>query len=226
MFIKIYRCMIVLLALGSVLSMSTMKASAHKQPQDTPTLPVLPTLPISTGKEIVLAKQLEPEKPTLLLFVKGNSTLEKQFLANMQKMVAGRPVALRVVSLTKGDEPITKQFNIKETPTVVVFDRRGRETGRSSEASEIQKLAIKASRVARIDWMDEGPAFEEFKKNMPGLRSPNQLPEIMRTMSLEPDIMMAVQSVAGKMHFSDGALPRRQKEMIAAYVSALNKCKY
>jgi alkylhydroperoxidase/carboxymuconolactone decarboxylase family protein YurZ len=48
----------------------------------------------------------------------------------------------------------------------------------------------------------------------------------MRTMSLEPDVMMTVQSVAGKMHFSDGALPRRQKEMIAAYVSALNKCKY
>jgi hypothetical protein len=158
---KIYRCMIVLLALGGVLSMSTLKASAHQQAQDTP------ILPISTGKEIVLAKQLEPEKPTLLLFIKSNSTLEKSFLTNMQKMVTGRPVALRVVSLTKGDEPITKQFNIKETPTVVVFDRRGRETGRSSEAMEIQKLAIKASHVARIDWLEDGPMFDELKKQMP-----------------------------------------------------------
>jgi hypothetical protein len=212
---KIYRCMIVLFALGSALC-----AGAFAQET--------PMTPISTGKEIVLAKQLEPEKPTLLLFIKSNSTLEKQFLANMQKMVTGRPVALRVVSLTKGDEPITKQFEIKETPTVVIFDRRGRETGRSSEAMEIQKIAIKASRVARIDWLEDGPMFDEMKKQMPGLpfKSANQLPEILRTMSLEPEIMMTVQSVAGKMHFSDGALPRRQKEMIAAYVSALNKCKY
>jgi hypothetical protein len=215
---KIYRCMIAVLALGSALC-------AGAFAQETPMTPIAP---ISTGKEIVLAKQLEPEKPTLLLFIKSNSTLEKQFLANMQKMVNGRPVALRVVSLTKGDEPITKQFEVKETPTVVIFDRRGRETGRSSEAMEIQKLAIKSSRVRRIDWLEDGPAFDEIKKQMPGLpfRSANQLPEIMRTMSLEPDIMMTVQSVAGKMHFSDGALPRRQKEMIAAYVSALNKCKY
>jgi hypothetical protein len=208
-----YRSIILLFALGSILGV---RAFA----QD------IPMPPVSTGKEIVLAKQLESEKPTLLLFIKSNSTLEKQFLTNIQKMMDGRPVALRVVSLAKGDEPITKQFAIKETPTVVVFDRRGRETGRSSDAMEIQKLAIHASHIARIDWMEEGPAFEEFKKNMPGLRSPNQLPEIMRTMSLEPDVMMAVQSIANKMHFSDGALPRRQKEMIAAYVSALNKCKY
>ena len=182
--------------------------------------------PISTGEKIVLATQLEPEKPTLFLFIKGSSTLEKSFLVTMQKMVDGRPVALRVVSLTKGDEPIAKQFAVTETPTVLVYDRRGRQTGRSSEATEIQNLAIRASQVARIDWMENGPAFDAFKTKMPGMTSPNQLPGIMRTMSLEPDIMMAMQDIAGKMHFSEGALSRRQKEMIAAYVSALNKCKY
>jgi len=28
------------------------------------------------------------------------------------------------------------------------------------------------------------------------------------------------------MHFSDGALTRAQHEMVASYVSALNKCRY
>jgi hypothetical protein len=38
--------------------------------------------------------------------------------------------------------------------------------------------------------------------------------------------MGLVQELASLMHFSDGFLPRKQKEMIATYVSGLNRCKY
>jgi hypothetical protein len=44
-------------------------------------------------------------------------------------------------------------------------------------------------------------------------------------MSLRPDFMKALME-ASKLHFSDGALTRAQHEMIASYVSALNKCHY
>jgi hypothetical protein len=47
----------------------------------------------------------------------------------------------------------------------------------------------------------------------------------MRTMSLRPDFLQAILS-ASKLHFSDGALSRAQHEMIASYVSALNRCHY
>ena len=51
------------------------------------------------------------------------------------------------------------------------------------------------------------------------------VPEILRTMSLRPDFLAAVDQ-ASRLHFSDGALTRAQHEMIASYVSALNHCRY
>lgn len=48
---------------------------------------------------------------------------------------------------------------------------------------------------------------------------------IMQTMSLRPDFLAAIQA-ASQMHFSDGALTRAQHEMIASYVSAINRCRY
>lgn len=47
----------------------------------------------------------------------------------------------------------------------------------------------------------------------------------MKTMSLRPDFLSAMRD-ASDMHFNDGALTRAQHEMIASYVSALNRCHY
>jgi len=51
------------------------------------------------------------------------------------------------------------------------------------------------------------------------------VPEILRTMSLRPDFLTAIDA-ASRLHFTDGALTRAQHEMIASYVSALNRCRY
>lgn len=51
------------------------------------------------------------------------------------------------------------------------------------------------------------------------------VPEILRTMSLRPDFLQAINE-ASKLHFTDGALTRAQHEMVASYVSALNRCRY
>jgi len=51
------------------------------------------------------------------------------------------------------------------------------------------------------------------------------VPDILRTMSLRPDFLAAINQ-ASTLHFTDGALTRAQHEMIASYVSALNKCRY
>ncbi|MCC2671882.1 MAG: hypothetical protein K0Q72_4353, partial [Armatimonadetes bacterium] len=45
-------------------------------------------------------------------------------------------------------------------------------------------------------------------------------------MSLAPDYLAAINEAARKAHFADGFLTRREHEIIASYVSALNKCKY
>jgi len=49
--------------------------------------------------------------------------------------------------------------------------------------------------------------------------------DIIRTMSLRPDFLAGIMA-ASRLHFSDGALTRAQHEMIASYVSALNRCRY
>ena len=49
--------------------------------------------------------------------------------------------------------------------------------------------------------------------------------EILKTMSLRPDFLAAIQA-ASQVHFTDGYLTRAQHEMIASYVSALNRCRY
>jgi hypothetical protein len=51
------------------------------------------------------------------------------------------------------------------------------------------------------------------------------VPDILRTMSLRPDFLAAIDQ-ASRLHFTDGALTRAQHEMIASYVSALNRCRY
>lgn len=51
------------------------------------------------------------------------------------------------------------------------------------------------------------------------------VPEIVRTMSLRPDFLAAINK-ASVMHFTDGALTVAQHEMVASYVSALNRCRY
>ena len=51
------------------------------------------------------------------------------------------------------------------------------------------------------------------------------VPDILKTMSLRPDFLAGI-SKASMLHFSDGALSRAQHEMIASYVSALNRCHY
>lgn len=63
--------------------------------------------------------------------------------------------------------------------------------------------------------------FERIRATSPSGR----VADILRTMSLRPDFLAAIND-ASRLHFSDGALTRAQHEMIASYVSALNRCRY
>jgi hypothetical protein len=80
--------------------------------------------------------------------------------------------------------------------------------------------------VPRIAWVEEEDAegelatlYAELREGRPGV------PAILRTMSARPDLLAAINQ-AMTMHFTDGALSRAHHEMIASYVSALNRCHY
>lgn len=49
---------------------------------------------------------------------------------------------------------------------------------------------------------------------------------ILKCFSLRPDFLKSVIDFSYALHFSDGHLTRRVKEMIATLVSGLNRCPY
>jgi hypothetical protein len=82
--------------------------------------------------------------------------------------------------------------------------------------------------MARIAWIEDddatgatAEAFATIKKTSLS----GTVADILRTMSLRPDFMLAI-NAASALHFTDGALSRAQHEMIASYVAALNRCHY
>ena len=178
---------------------------------------------ISTGKETALERHLAGEVPTVFVFLRSESTLEQTFLKELRDS-AGKKIAFRVARLKTGQEPIAKQHGISQTPTAIVYDRRGRMVKRSADPSEVREAVKSAGGVMRIDWAMEGdPRFDEVVKILQGRK---QVPGILRTMSLQPEYMRYIHELSVKAHFSDGFLKRRTKELIATYVSALNRCKY
>ena len=53
-----------------------------------------------------------------------------------------------------------------------------------------------------------------------------QVPGIIKCFGARPDFLRSVIALGNTVHFSEGHLSRRHKEMIASYVSYLNRCPY
>jgi len=83
--------------------------------------------------------------------------------------------------------------------------------------------------VARIQWIEDEDATGELGDTYAAWKAANpgrQMPEILKCFSLRPDFLKSLIEFSYPLHFTDGFLTRRQKEMIATYVSALNQCPY
>ena len=82
--------------------------------------------------------------------------------------------------------------------------------------------------MPRIKMVEDGEAdglLAEIYATAKAESTTGVVAEILKTMSLRPDFLAAIQA-ASRMHFRDGALTRAQHEMIASYVSAINRCRY
>lgn len=53
-----------------------------------------------------------------------------------------------------------------------------------------------------------------------------QIPGILQCFGARPDFLQQVIDFSNTVHFSEGHLTRRHKEMLASYVSYLNQCPY
>ena len=191
-------------------------AAAKKLPDDV----------LSDGKETILVDHLRPEAPSIVLFYRPNEEDDRDLEAALRKRATGDPrVGYFEVKLNDLSAPIAKQYEIESTPVAFVYDRNKILLGKAKDLGQIGGLVVKGLHIARIKWVNEDdPKAPEAYRTFGGGQRP--VPEIMKTMSLRPELMEALNDLSQKAHFSDGFLPRKTKEMIASYVSALNKCKY
>ena len=84
--------------------------------------------------------------------------------------------------------------------------------------------------MARIRWVEEteatgdaAAAYGEWLAANPGRPA---VPSILKCFSLRPDFFRDMVAMSDRVHFQDGHLTVRVKEMIATLVSALNQCPY
>jgi len=181
---------------------------------------------VSKGPRFEIKKALTDEGTTIVLFIQDTSNIEQQFLASLEKNLPKSPkVGLDVVRLKDLAAPAAVQYKITATPTAIVYDRFARELARTAQPDEIVAAVRKGQLMGRIKWIDEDDPNAPTVYGGPAAMIKRGLPGIVKTMSLRPDAYKMF-NIMSTMHFSDGFLKRREHEMIAAYVSSLNKCKF
>jgi alkylhydroperoxidase family enzyme len=81
-----------------------------------------------------------------------------------------------------------------------------------------------------IRWVEEDEADGLVAEVYRAWRAANPerdaVPGILKCLSLRPDLLKAMVDLTYPLHFADGHLTRRTKEMIGTLVSGLNQCLY
>lgn len=84
--------------------------------------------------------------------------------------------------------------------------------------------------MARIAWIEDAAATGEVADLYSAWKSANpgrdQMPGILKCFSQRPDVLRHMMSFSYELHFKDGYLLWATKELLATYVSALNRCPY
>lgn len=181
---------------------------------------------LSRGAKLDMKKVLRAEGTTVVLFIQDTSAMELQFLADLEKQITGDPkLTFGVVRLKDVSAPAAQQFSVTATPAAIIFDRFGKEIARTSQPDEIRAAIRKGQLMGRIKWIDEDDPKAPEVYGAPAQALKRGLPGIIKTMSLRPEAVQMM-NIISRIHFTDGFLKRREHEMVAAYVSALNRCKF
>ena len=181
---------------------------------------------VSKGERFEVKQVLKAEGTTVMLFLQDTSVIEQQFLTDLKtQMPKDEKVILNVVRLKALTAPAARQYLITATPTAIVYDRFGRELARTSQPEEIRAGVRKGQLMGRLKWIDEDDPKAQETYSVPPEALKRGMPGIVKTMALRPDAFKMF-NLMSQIHFSDGFLKRREHEMIAAYVSSLNKCKF
>ena len=91
------------------------------------------------------------------------------------------------------------------------------------------KTKTKAKTKTKIAIIEDAQATGEVAAAYDAWRAGSgrtQVPGIIKCFGARPDFLRQVLQFSNTVHFSEGHLSRRHKEMIASHVSYLNRCPY
>jgi hypothetical protein len=111
--------------------------------------------------------------------------------------------------------------NAQEDCRTMMGDKEKRSGANSGDAPEKPDTKIRITEDA--DATGDLAAAHDFWRAGSGRQ---QVPGIIKCFGARPDFLRQVVEFSNKVHFSEGHLTRRHKEMIASYVSFLNRCPY
>ena len=84
--------------------------------------------------------------------------------------------------------------------------------------------------MPHISWIEEleagGPLAEVYRNYLAEHPDKSRVPDVLKCFGHRPDFLKSVIEFSYSLHFADGHLTRRTKEMIATLVSGLNRCPY
>jgi Carboxymuconolactone decarboxylase family len=98
-----------------------------------------------------------------------------------------------------------------------------------SEESMAQPVAQTSKHGTKISITEDAEASGDIASAYDFWRAGSgrkQVPGIIKCFGARPDFLRQVVQFSNTLHFSEGHLSRRHKEMIASYVSYLNRCPY
>jgi hypothetical protein len=102
-------------------------------------------------------------------------------------------------------------------------EKKGSQTSQSGNDTQAKKPATKIRIIEDAEATGETAAAYDFWRAGSGRQ---QVPGIMKCFGSRPDFLRRIIEMGNTIHFSEGHLSRRYKEMIASYVSFLNRCPY
>jgi alkylhydroperoxidase family enzyme len=92
-----------------------------------------------------------------------------------------------------------------------------------------QKVPHSAQTATKIAIIEDAQATGDVAAAYDAWRAGSgrkQVPGIIKCFGARPDFLRQVLQFSNTVHFSEGHLARRHKEMIASHVSYLNRCPY
>jgi hypothetical protein len=99
----------------------------------------------------------------------------------------------------------------------------GSQISASGSDTHAARPATKIRIIEDADATGETAAAYDFWRAGSGRQ---QVPGIIKCFGARPDFLRRVIEFGNTVHFSEGHLSRRHKELIASYVSYLNRCPY